>query len=103
MDFHLAAAINAAIDATKRIGIMRASNSERIVARLEDNVAILEHLGKFYFAMNCDERYISYGRRASEENYQKCLDEFEESSKSLVMRNAKVSICKRCLVSMSQT
>jgi flagellar hook assembly protein FlgD len=48
----------------------------------------VKHLGKFYL-MNNDERFLSYGIWATEENYQLYLDEFEESAKSLSIENSK--------------
>lgn len=48
----------------------------------------VKHLGKFYF-LNTDERFISYGLWASEENYNKYLERFEASAKSITLVNAK--------------
>lgn len=48
----------------------------------------IKRVGKFYF-INNDERHISYGLWASEENYQKYLNEFEASAKSISLVNAK--------------
>jgi len=47
----------------------------------------IKRIGKFYF-VNAGERYISYGIFASEENYAKYINEFEESAKSLTAINA---------------
>ncbi|WP_415280881.1 hypothetical protein [Candidatus Nitrososphaera sp. FF02] len=45
-----------------------------------------DNVGKFYF-MNSGERYLSYGLWASEENYPKYLEAFEESARSIVFDN----------------
>jgi hypothetical protein len=77
-----------------RMSIEELNNTQVLVATLDSERSDLpgydtvKRVAKFYF-MNSDERYISYGLWASEENYQKYLDEFEESAQSLVMRNAK--------------
>jgi predicted secreted protein with PEFG-CTERM motif len=77
-----------------RMSIEDLNNTQVLVTTLDSErndlpgYDTLKRVGKFYF-MNSDERYISYGLWASEENYQKYLDEFEESAKSLVIQNAK--------------
>lgn len=48
----------------------------------------VKRVGKFYF-INSDERFLSYGLYASEDNYQKYIDEFESSALSIRMDNAK--------------
>lgn len=58
------------------------SNNDRV------GLDYIKHVGKFYL-MNNEERFLSYGLWATEENYQKYLDEFEESAKSLSIENAK--------------
>ena len=47
----------------------------------------IKRVGKFYF-INTGDRYISYGILASEENYEKYIETFENSAKSLTVMNA---------------
>ena len=47
----------------------------------------IKQVGKFYF-INTGDRYISYGILASEENYEKYIETFEKSAKSLTAMNA---------------
>jgi len=47
----------------------------------------IKRVGKFYF-INTGDRYISYGILASEENYEKYIETFEKSAKSLTAMNA---------------
>ncbi len=49
---------------------------------------LVKRVGKFYL-INNDERFISYGLWASEENYQKYINEFEASARSIVLDNPK--------------
>ena len=46
----------------------------------------IKRVGKFYY-VDAGDRYLSYGLLATNENYKKYLNEFEESAKSLVMTN----------------
>ena len=46
----------------------------------------IKRVGKFYF-INTGDRYISYGILASEENYEKYIETFENSAKSLTAMN----------------
>lgn len=47
----------------------------------------VKRVGKFYF-INAGDRYTSYGIWASEENYEKYIEAFENSAKSLAVMNA---------------
>lgn len=49
---------------------------------------LVKRVGKFYL-INNDERFISYGLWASEENYQKYISEFEASARSIILDNPK--------------
>ena len=71
-----------------RLGDMQVlASTIEIERQYRDNPEPIKRIGKFYF-VNADQRYISYGLFASEENYAKYIDEFEESAKSLTVVNA---------------
>lgn len=75
-----------------RMSIEELNDKQVLLATLESERNDLpgydsvKRVGKFYF-MNNDQRFISYGLWASEENYQIYLDEFEESAKTLLIDN----------------
>ena len=46
----------------------------------------IKRVGKFYY-VDAGDRYLSYGLLATNENYKKYINEFEESAKSLVVTN----------------
>ena len=48
----------------------------------------VKRVGKFYY-VDAGDRYLSYGLLATDENYKKYINEFEESAKSLILANAK--------------
>lgn len=77
-----------------KVKVDHLNNNEVLVATLmsERNdipgYDLVKRVGKFYL-INNDERFISYGLWASEENYQKYISEFEASARSVILDNPK--------------